>query len=258
MAVLLREYPIDENTGDVSPESGETSGNELSPLVEEKVIALDKEIEQRHNASGFHPLKYIDYHLILWSSVVNMAGSTLIISNLTIFAKSGNLEKYSTFLTTFAALINTLGRILIGILSDALLHKLPRMSYLVICNAFRTILLFPCMAYSNSIILLSFNAFSSGLAYGLNSFMTALLIFEEFGKKHFGWNYGWALFIGAMFTFASQALFGKLYEDAIEDPEDKDCYGTKCFVWIFLLNGLLGIIGTILNIIFCVRKIRNH
>jgi len=159
-----------------------------------------------------------------------------------IFPKQADLPhgKYPTTFIIVFSVFNTLGRLIVGMVSDKFLHKFSRPLWLVVVASLMA--LSQVYYYLSNIPLLFGAVVVHGLAYGGTFALVPTLTCEIFGLKNFGANYG---FVGLAPAIGSQLLStmlaGKLNDhyketDYITIGKEKHCFGQNCFRYTLLIT----------------------
>ena len=148
IVTFLREYSHEDISSADKEAVSKHETTELSSLVQVDNSRLEDVISQE-DVWDFQLLTYLDYHLIIWAAMFTFGGSMMMMTNLSIVAYSWGFGEYSTALTTFASSINMVARIPMGILSDIMAYKIPRVVFIMIANVTLILMFFSCHNYFN-------------------------------------------------------------------------------------------------------------
>ena len=149
--------------------------------------------------------------------------------NVTAISKSVKLDSYNETLTIISPITNAVFSIAIGVFSDLVQHRIPRLKFIIGgCASFALCYLL-VVVLPTSIVALMFAAFFCGVGIALLYSLSPTLVEEMFNMKNFGRNYGVALFAQSAVSMPSQILFGAMY-DAHVPAGSHDCEGSVCFV----------------------------
>eukprot|EP01121_Diplochlamys_sp_Union-15-3_P020437 TRINITY_DN7977_c0_g1_i1.p1 TRINITY_DN7977_c0_g1~~TRINITY_DN7977_c0_g1_i1.p1 ORF type:complete len:279 (-),score=25.05 TRINITY_DN7977_c0_g1_i1:4-840(-) len=172
-----------------------------------------------------------------------------------------NVEDILTFVALFSV-FNTLGRMLVGFLSDRFLDRMNRCWWLAICGAIMSFTLF-YFSFS-TVSMMYFGVITLGLSYGGVFCMVPILTSELFGLVHFGANWG---VIGVAPAVGSELLnvllAGKLNDHYAKSSWvnvttttnfTKYCLGSHCYQYTFYICGAVSAFTIILSFIL---KLRN-
>lgn len=129
-----------------------------------------------------------------------------------------------------------MSKLVVGTLSDALAHKFPRVSILLVFNSIQTIVLTVSIGLSNHLsVLLTVNIIL-GASNGALWCLTPAMVSEYYELKYFGRNWGSVMSGNAVGTLLLQEIYGWLYDSSIKFGDQKDCYCVHCF-WLIFCRG---------------------
>ena len=135
--LFLKQYnfPVDED-------SNKQVNDVISKTADEyKTIHCD--------LTGCSLLTNFNFHFLLWSFLFCAGLQLMFQNNITVYLKSYSLEHYSTLFTTLNPIFGVISKFFVGFFSDAILHKVPRITVLFTFNVFQTAVLIVCIFWSN-------------------------------------------------------------------------------------------------------------
>ncbi len=171
-------------------------------------------------------------------------------NNIPTFLKSFHMEQYTTLLTTLNFISQTVGKIGSGVVSDCIVHIVPRIVVHLTSTILQTLILVMCVFLSDSLAMLLVASIQLGIANGIAWNVTNVMTSENFGLKHYPRNIGIVMLGTAFGGIVLQKVFGAIYEDAIpmEAKPTTDCYGVVCFSWSFVMVAGLSFCSVILHL----------
>ena len=204
--------------------------DEKSPLLENAGPKNVGEIMEHEVHVPLHKLLLnVDFILFLIMFSFASTASLVFGVNITAISKSVKLDNYNETLTIISPITNAVFSIAIGLFSDLVKHRIPRLQIIIGgCASFALCYLL-VVILPTSIVALMFAAFLCGVGIALLYSLSPTLVQEMFNMKNFGRNYGVALFAQSAVSMPSQILFGAMY-DAHVPSGSHDCDGSVCFV----------------------------
>ncbi|XP_045162684.2 uncharacterized protein LOC123527366 [Mercenaria mercenaria] len=214
----------------------------------------DKEENQKHDdlqregdVTGFQLLKKYNFHFLFWSYIFCAGLQLTYQTNITAYLKSYDLEQYSTLFTTLNPVFGIISKFIAGFLSDAIVHKVPRIAVLFVFNIFQTIVMVICIFYSNHLSVLVLSLIGIGMPNGALWCLTPTMLSEFYGMKYFGRNWGTIMFGNAFGGLLFQRVYGWIYDSSIPYTGQTVCYGLHCFTWSFAMMAVLSLCSCIFN-----------
>lgn len=181
--------------------------------------------------TGLQLAKRVDFWLLFFDFVL-ITGVGLMWKNvLGTVNKAFDINVQSSMVITWS-IVNTVARLLIGVLSDVFAHRVRRALWLM---PFLILNFLSSVAYfiSPSVGILWFINIASGLGYGAGFSMFGGLIAVNYGRKYIGINAGIGSLApaigGTSFTAISVALTG-----SVTNATSGDCIGSKCYEGTFM------------------------
>ncbi|XP_076466799.1 uncharacterized protein LOC143298023 [Babylonia areolata] len=191
------------------------------------------------DVTGLRLARDFDFHFLLWSYIFCASLQLTFQANITTFLKSTHLEQYNTLLTTLTFASGTVSKFAIGLLSDLLVHRVPRVVLILVTTVVQTAVLTLCVFKGDTFPVLLIGTLGVGIPNGATWCLTPVMTSEFFGTRYFGRNWGFMMLGVAFMGLGLQKMFGALYDSEIQVTGSTDCYGLKCFRWTFVvLTGL--------------------
>ncbi|OWZ17868.1 Major Facilitator Superfamily (MFS) transporter [Phytophthora megakarya] len=159
-------------------------------------------------------------------------------SNVSFIVESlGGLIDQVPVMVALFSILNTVGRLSAGTVSDLLLTRYPRAYFAGISALLTAITQIVFLSVSPSWLVLPVGmaGFSEGVMFGT----FPVIIREEFGLQHFGKNFGlvslancvgYPLFFSPLASYVYQHSTGRRTVDGVEK-----CFGSQCFRAVFIV-----------------------
>jgi MFS family permease len=209
------------------------------------------------DTTGWKLFKNFNFQFILWSCTFASSLQLMVQSNIGTYLKSFKLVKYTTLFTTINPIAQVVSKFVAGFLSDMLLNRLPRVGVLMAFTILQSVFLIFCIFFPGHFATLLFLVIIIGMGNGALWCITPTMTSEYYGMKYFGRNWGFIMFISGLGGLAVQEVYGWIYEMAIPYKDDKDCYGTQCFTWSFIMATVLSFCSSLFYIGLFQNKIKN-
>ncbi|ETO74305.1 hypothetical protein F444_09920 [Phytophthora nicotianae P1976] len=193
---------------------------------------------------------------LLFSTVFTLVGSSLfVMANIAFIVESlgGPMEQVSTMVALFSV-GNCCGRVVAGIISDSMLHRVPRIYFVslasVLVGAIHTLFLVIPRAYLVVPITLA------GIADGVMFAAFPVLTRETFGARHFGKNFGLISVANAVgFPLFYNPIGSFVYSLSAKPVNGvQKCLGDDCFRPVFLLVIALSMVSLVASLKFASRQ----
>lgn len=199
--------------------------------------------------------KSVDYYIVLVMCGIGNGVTSAVILLFSTYAESVSLKDHMTTLLTMSPLITTVSLLLLGILSDWFLDKLPRMSILCALHLVMTAVTFLSIFFLDNLIVLITLAIVNGAMLGGYNCLVIPELHKHFGGDVIGITFGLPLVVGASFVFFCQFLASTLYDKELiaQESDDNVCYGSKCFNDWSVIQTCLFAFCLILNILYLWR-----
>ena len=236
--LFLKEYSYSTGDNSNEPEPYEY------PNIDGSDVTNEPEVK---DVTGFALLKKYNFHFIFWSYIFCAGLQLMFQTNIAVYLRSYYLEDYSTLFTTLNPIFGVISKFFAGFLSDAIVHKVPRIAVLFCFNIFQTIVMVICVFWSNHLGVLVLALIGIGMPNGALWCLTPTILSEFYGTKYFGRNWGTVIFGNAFGGLLFQTVFGKIYDANIGYIGRKYCYGLKCFEWSFATAAVLSFCATLFN-----------
>lgn len=241
---LLGVFLLQENT--YEPE--EIAFNTIASAELEKSKPNDDvEMKRYGDVTGLKMIKTFNFHFLFWAYIFCAGLQLTFQTNITAYLKSYRLEHYSTLFTTLNPIFGVVSKFIAGFLSDAIVHKVPRIAVLFAFNIFQTVVMAICIFYSNHFGVLFLALVGIGMPNGALWCLTPTMLSEFYGMKYFGRNWGMIMFGNAFGGLLFQRTYGWIYDSSIGFTGQTVCYGLKCFTWSFTMMTVLSFCSCIFN-----------
>jgi len=227
-------------------------------------------VHSENDKTVLQSLATADYYFLFVTYLIQVGGGVAILNNMAaIVISKSDIEPdtsislkdlpYGSSISTFIVLFsvfNTFGRLILGFVSDLLIDKVDRLTWMLLCTftmclaqAYFAICSIP-MIYVGVIVL--------GLAYGGTFCLIPTLISDLFGLKHFGANYGLlgvapalgSTLINAVLAGGLNQLFGDSSSVCILNDYGNCtyyCIGPDCYQFTFFITSALCLIALALS-----------
>ena len=242
--ISCEETDMSENSHLITPQASSVL-SQTEPEVPRKAIDL----------TGCALFRNTDFHLILWPFIMCTSVQLMFINNIPAYLTAFRNESYNTLLTVLSPVIQVLTKLTVGTLSDLTLSKVPRITYLLICNATQTVFLILCIFFVNDVILFLFATIAVSIAVGGAWSLNPAMLGDMFGTRYFGRNWGWLILGLSVGGLVLQAAYGVLYDAQVNT--NKQCYGKHCFFWSFIIAVILSLVSVLLNSRLLYVKLRH-
>ncbi|KAL3861911.1 hypothetical protein ACJMK2_007924 [Sinanodonta woodiana] len=234
-------------------EEEEKSRNEVDETEKEQPAYSSDE-----NITGLKLLRRFSFQFIFWAYIF-CAGLQLMYNiNITAYLKSFDLEHYSTMFTTLNPIFQVISKFIVGFLSDAIVHKIPRIGVLFAFNILQTIVLVICIFFADNIVVLYISLVGIGMPNGALWCLTPTMLSEYYGMKYFGRNWGSVMLGNAFGGLAIQKAYGWIYDSSITKEGETSCYGLHCFTWSFAMAAVLSFCSCIFNMGVLERELKRR
>ena len=195
----------------------------------------------------------IDYQLFTWMFVFAASIGLTFGNNVTVIAKSLHLDQHNGSIVLIVPITAAVVSIVIGLLSDILYDKVPRMTILVGACVCFTLSQTIVLVFGNLYGFLIFGTFLCGVGISAIWSLSPAVMGEVFSLKHIGRNWGIALMIAALFGMLTQEIFGVTYDAHVPDGEI-DCFGMKCVSGGLGFSIAAGVLSVILGTIYIIKE----
>jgi MFS family permease len=208
-------------------------------------------MSERYGLSARDLIYRLDFWLLFVALSCGFGAGLMVVNNIAQISRATGPEgsdKLGVVVSLFS-IGSACGRLGFGIFTDMYAKEVSRLSVLT--------LMLVLMAAAN--VGLSFGSFQAlcicvpliGLTFGAQASASPLVVFEMWGEKSFGQNYG-ILLIGpllgslALSTFSASEFYERFADDDPEDDEHESfCDGVQCFRSALLINAGACAIGAL-------------
>ncbi|XP_069114415.1 uncharacterized protein [Argopecten irradians] len=205
------------------------------------------------DVTGCELFRRSEFHFMFWPFMFCSGLQLMYQNNIGVYLKSFDIEQYTTLFTTINPIAAICCKFTVGVISDAIVHKVPRPAVLLFFYCLQTIVLTLCIFFSDNFILLVITLLVVGFANGALWCLSPTIISEIYGLKYFGRNWGTAMIGSGVGGLACQQIFGALYDYNIVVKGSVDCYGIKCFTLSFTVVSVLSLVSCL----FCVGLLQS-
>ena len=230
---------IDEQSKDVSKVRGE----EDLQLVEEPSKTLM--VNFYGELTLWQSIKTVDFHLLLWSTIIANSVSFTYTFNLLVYLKSFKLENLKTPLLVAGSLVAACSKFIFGFAADKTLTKFPRIVYyIVMVSLISLVMFFSCFIGDRPFIVV-LSTILAFLGTAVSMSFVPVIVCDTFGTKHHSGIFGAIYFGIGLGNLVLSSLMGIIYDLKIEDGSNT-CYGLQCFQVIFIINTVLCAIALVM------------
>ncbi|KAI9987845.1 hypothetical protein PInf_023954 [Phytophthora infestans] len=178
--------------------------------------------------------------------MIVIGAGLLVMSNVSFIVESlGGPLHQVPFMVALFSIVNTLGRLVTGAVSDHLLAKYPRAYFAALSVVLTAVTQVVFLSVSPTWLVLpvAMAGFSEGVMFGT----FPVVVREEFGLQHFGKNFGlisiancvgYPLFFSPLASYVYQHPTATRTVDGVEK-----CFGTQCFAPVFVVAIALSVVA---------------
>jgi len=169
-----------------------------------------------------------DFQNFIWIFAFSSVVGLLYANNITVISKSTHLNSHDSTLTILVPISNAVLSASIGIFSDHVKDKVPRMWIIIVGCILFTISQILVFMFAETYGMLILATVLAGMGTAIVWSMSPTIMKELFYVGNIGRNWGIAILMSAVLGIACQQAFGVIY-DHQTDEGSLDCYGMKCF-----------------------------
>ena len=209
-------------TASTNQEKEFNTANEKTRLTEDKtnkLKSMEPSVKSASNNSssdghvyGWDIMKLPDFWLLIVPFVIGCSIDKVILFNTGTYLRSFKAEHHLHTLVTVASWFLTISKVIVGLMSDLCIKRIPRVMYMVVILLLSVPLYFIFLVFADSIVFLYVITFFSYSSLGVLFVMGPVLIAEYFGVRHFGINYGSVLLVDGCFILLLQFVLGIIYD----------------------------------------------
>eukprot|EP01084_Bolivina_argentea_P221655 375370_1 len=185
-----------------------------------------------------------DFILLFISFLMIQASGLLYMNNISYICKALHVDSYISYLTILLPLSSAISRFCMGFLSDWLHPTYSRTFLFVIVTVFMFISQLFTWLWMDQLFLSSVLV---GSSFGCSWCLCPLIVSEQFGRKHFGLNWGIIIMASAFGGLMYQPLQTKIYNGHIDGSDDNDCYGKDCYQITFMVSSIGMLLSIVIN-----------
>ena len=197
----------------------------------------------------------LDFELFIWMFAFASSVSLVYGNNITVTSRSVSLNSYNDKLIIIIPITNCVISAVTGILSDQLKERIPRLVLVVLgmcCFVVSQVLV---MLFADDLTWLVIATVFIGIGTGIIWSLCPTIMKERFSVEHLGRNWGLALFVASLVAYASQLMFGKLYDSHVpENTVDNYCYGKDCITEGYGAFLTVAVMAVILGVLLSLKK----
>ncbi|XP_052804305.1 uncharacterized protein LOC128234236 [Mya arenaria] len=228
-------------------------------LVTEETTLKAENAEEGVPMTLMSTLRRLDFQIFSWMFAFASSVGLVYGNNITVTSKSVGLDYYNDRLVIIIPITNAIVSAFIGVISDMFKDRIPRQA--IVTLACLTLIVAQALVITLADTLSVFVTATvlAGFGIGIIWSLCPTIMKEMFSVEHLGRNWGIALLIAALLAFASQEVFGTLYDIKIPEGDGNYCYGMACirggygvFLGVAVLALLMGL--TLLLMRRCWRK----
>ncbi|GMF18439.1 unnamed protein product [Phytophthora lilii] len=207
--------------------------------------------EQHDDITGVALLSDVRFWMLFIPVMIVIGAGLLVMSNVSFIVESlgGPIEQVP-FMVALFSIVNTLGRLATGAVSDLLVTRYPR-AYFAATSALLTAAtqaVFLSVPSRWLVLPVAMAGFSEGVMFGT----FPVVIREEFGLQHFGKNFGllslancvgYPLFFSPLASYVYHHASGTRTVDGVEK-----CFGSRCFGPVFVVAIALSAVALVCSL----------
>ena len=203
---------------------------------------------------GWKIVRPPDFWLLIVTFIVGCSIDKVILFNTGTYLGSFKVEHHLHTLVAVASWFLTISKIIVGLMSDLCIDRIPRVVYMVVITLSSVPMYFAFLVFADSIVFLYIITFFSYISLGVLFVMGPVLIAEYFGVRHFAINYGSVLLVEGCFILLLQFVLGIIYDRNVTDVTTHTCYGLHCYYVSTGLLCALSIVTLVSSVTLCVRR----
>ncbi|WAR06511.1 hypothetical protein MAR_021880 [Mya arenaria] len=217
-------------------------------LVTEETTLKAENAEEGVPMTLMSTLRRLDFQIFSWMFAFASSVGLVYGNNITVTSKSVGLDYYNDRLVIIIPITNAIVSAFIGVISDMFKDRIPRQA--IVTLACLTLIVAQALVITLADTLSVFVTATvlAGFGIGIIWSLCPTIMKEMFSVEHLGRNWGIALLIAALLAFASQEVFGTLYDIKIPEGDGNYCYGMACirggygvFLGVAVLALLMGL-----------------
>ena len=210
--------------------------------------------------SGINPLKTLEFFILLTAAIVIGAGAHVLLFMVTTDTESLGLRQYTKSLLTLSTIAPATLLLIIGILSDSVIDRFPRMFVALIPTIAQVFALFIALFEIDHIQVLIIVMLINSVMFVINDTLIPSELHECFGDTHYGKILG-ICEMGQGFATIGLEYFTTWFYDnekRKQNSPDEWCHGKVCLFPGLLLMLILNLLVSLLLILYlCRRKEKN-
>ena len=202
-----------------------TNGKSIEAETNENIAGTDTE-------DSHMSLKEIacnlDFNSFVWMFAFVSSVGLVYTNNLTVASRSAGLGDHNDNLVIVIPITNAIVSASIGIVSDTFKEKVPRLVLVTASCLLFVVAQVLLMLLAQKLTVFVIATVCAGAGIGVVWSLSPTIMKEMFYVRNLGRNWGIALFFAALVAFASQLIFGALYDSHVTSDGGEFCYGKEC------------------------------
>ncbi len=209
---------------------------------------------------SINPWKSYEFYALNSICILLVSGAQVLLFMLSLYTHSLGFEKHDAGLLTMSTIITSLSDLVLGIMSDIFLDRIPRIQIALIISLARMLALLIGIFHIHYIPALVSLMVTNSITFSvLDTIMTSEL-HENFGDKHYGKILGMNNTLMGLATLILQYATTWFYEKErkMQDSPDEWCHGKICVLPGLLMMSILNIIAVVLMIMYLYRRRKSN
>ncbi len=212
--------------------------------------------ESEDSRSSINPLKTMEFYILLISAIVTGAGAHVLLFMVTTYTESLGLWQYTKSLLTMSTNAPATLLLIIGILSDSILDRFPRMLLALMPIIAQVFALFIAIFEIDHIPVLILVMLINSVMFVINDTLIPSELHECFGDTHYGKIFGLCEMSQGLAIIGLEYCTTWFYdnEKRKQNSPDRWCHGKICLFHGLLLMLILNILVSALVIIYLYHR----
>ncbi len=229
-------------------------GNGYSNMESEETPEGTVSGEGRNNA--LNPLKSPELYIILIVCIFTVSGAHVLLFMTDLYAESLGLGKHSSGLLTMSTVVTAVSVLMVGIISDFMLAKIPRMFVAFIITTAQTLALFIGLFQIEHLQALIFLMLTNSVMFAVFDTLFFSELHEVFGDQHYGKILGTLTTTMGFATMGLEYFTTWFYEKERKKQESLDewCHGKICVLPGLFTMFILSTIALVLTLTYLYRR----
>ena len=218
----------------------------------------NNDVVNTDDKNNINPLKTPAFYILLIICVCIVSAGDVVLCMVSTFSESFGLGKYTTNLLTMSTIVSATSVLLLGVISDFILKRVPRMFVALIPTLAQTLSLFIAIFQINHVEVLILLIVTNSIVFVIYDSLLPSELHACFGNRHYGKIFGFFSTSTGFSTMALEYFTTSFYENEKrkQNSPDEWCHGKICFFPGLLLMSILNIIASVFIILYLYRKKR--